>query len=81
MVNHVLESLCGAGVNKYSKRPNGIMIAVFGMSSSAMGISPNRFWKKLCNHASHLKGLPCLARGIYCELFHVEAMVITAWVL
>jgi hypothetical protein len=41
-IHHSLKSLCGMdspkGVNKYSNKPNGITIAVFGMSSSATGI-------------------------------------------
>ncbi len=41
-------------------------------------LSPNRFYKKLCNHASHLKGLASLARGtvLFGSYYRVEVAVI-----
>jgi hypothetical protein len=56
------------GMNKYSNKPNGVMMAVLGISSGATGIwwyplTRSILEKKLCNHSSRLKGLACLGEG------------------
>jgi hypothetical protein len=70
----ILWNVCAAldspkWVNKYSNKPNGVIIAVFGMSSVATGICwysnpwQDQFLKKLCNCVDHWKCLACLVKG------------------
>ncbi len=54
-------------MNKYSNKPNGVIIAVVGWLRSRQGFGDNpwqdQFWKKHCSHASYWKDLACLAKG------------------
>ncbi len=52
------------GVNKFSNKPKGVMMAVFGIILSGnwnlvKPLDQNQFCKKLCNHPSRLKGITC----------------------